>query len=99
MLTGPFFAVILAGILYKWIIGWHGVQSIMEGVAAVALGMLARMAISTGQSAIRGVMPALAMLITFVAVGVLRWPMLWVVAVVAPISVLICYFQGRRDEG
>jgi len=99
MLTGPFFAVMLAGILYKWIIGWHGVQSIMEGVAAVALGMLARMAISTGQSAIRGVMPALAMLITFVAVGVLRWPMLWVVAVVAPISVLICYFQGRRDEG
>jgi len=99
MLTGPFFAVILAGVAYKWVIGWHGVQSIMEGVAAVALGMLARMAISAGQSAVKGVMPALAMLTTFVAVGVLRWPMLWVVAVVAPISVLICYFQGRHDEG
>ena len=99
MLTGPFIAVILAGILYKWIIGWHGVQSIMEGVAAVALGMLARMAISAGQSAVKDVVSGLAMLVTFVAVGVLHWPMLGVVAVVAPISVLICYFQGRHDEG
>ena len=99
MLTGPFFAVILAGILYKSMVGWDGVQSIMEGVAAVALGMLARMGISAGQSAVKGVFSGLAMLITFVAVGVLHWPMLGVVAVVAPISVLICYFQGRHDEG
>ena len=39
------------------------------------------------------------MLVTFVGVGVLRWPMLGVVAVVAPISVLVCSYQGRSDEG
>ena len=99
MLTGPFFAVILAGIFYKWVVGWDGVQSIMEGVAAVALGMLARMGISAGRGAAKGLAPALAMLVTFVGVGVLRWPMLGVVAVVAPISVLVCYYQGRSDEG
>ena len=99
MLTGPFFAVILAGVLYKWVIGWHGVQSIMEGVAAVALGMLARMGISAGRGAARGVTPALAMLATFVGVGVLRLPMLGVVAVVAPVSVLASYYLERRHEG
>jgi chromate transporter len=36
MLTGPFFAVILAGILYKWIIGWHGVQSRFHAPACLA---------------------------------------------------------------
>ena len=99
MLTGPFFAVILASVLYKWVVGWDGVQSIMEGVAAVALGMLARMGISAGRGAVKGVAPALAMLVTFVGVGVLRLPMLGVVAVVAPISVLVSYYLGRRHEG
>lgn len=99
MLTGPFFAVILAAIFYRWIIGWYGIQAIMEGVAAVALGMLARLGISAGRGAAKGLAPALAMLATFVGVGVLRWPMLSVVAVVAPISVIVCYMQGRGDEG
>ena len=99
MLTGPLVGVILAGLFYKWVAGLYGVQSIMEGVAAVALGMLARMGVSAGRGAARGVTPALAMLVTFVGVGVLRWPMLGVVAVVAPISVLVCYYQGRSDEG
>jgi chromate transporter len=99
MLTGPFFAVILAAIFYKWIIGWEGMQSVMEGVAAVALGMLARLGISAGRGAAKGLTPALAMLATFVGVGVMRWPMLGVVAVVAPISVIISYMQGRGDEG
>lgn len=99
MLTGPFFGAILAAIFYKWVIGMDGVQPIMEGVAAVALGMLARLGISAGRGAAKGLTPALAMLATFVGVGVMRWPMLGVVAVVAPISVIVSYMQGRGDEG
>ena len=57
------------------------------------------MGISAGRGAVKGVAPALAMLVTFVGVGVLRWPMLGVVAVVAPISVLVSYYLGRRHEG
>jgi chromate transporter len=61
--------------------------------------MLARMGISAGRGVTKGWAPALAMLVTFVGVGVLRWPMLGVVAVVAPISVLVSYYQVRSDEG
>ncbi len=99
MLSGPFFAAILAAIFYKWIIGWEATQSIMEGVAAVALGMLARLGITAGRGAAKGVTPAVAMLATFIGVGVMRWPMLGVVAVIAPISVIVCYLQGRGHEG
>jgi chromate transporter len=81
--------------------GEEGVQVLDArlDVAAVALGMLARMGVSAGRGVTKGWAPALAMLVTFVGVGVLRWPMLGVVAVVAPISVLVCYYQGRSDEG
>jgi hypothetical protein len=37
------------------------------------------------------------MLVTFVTVGVLRWPMLPTVAVIAPLSILAAYYGRRRD--
>jgi chromate transporter len=98
MLTGPFFAVIVAAMSYHWLRGLDGFPSIIEGVAAVALGMLARMGLVAGKAAARNVIAAVAMLVTFVSVGVLKWPMLGVVAVVAPLSVVLSYWQGRGDE-
>ena len=98
MLTGPFFAVIVAAIFYDRLIGLPGFSAIIEGVAAVALGMLARMGVSASRSAIKGVIPAVAMLATFGGVGIMRWPMLLVVAVVAPLSVLASYLQARRID-
>ena len=43
-----------------------------------------------------GVVPILVMLTTFVTVGLLRWPMLPTVAVIAPLSVVAAYVRGRR---
>ena len=96
MLTGPFFSVILVAIFYDRLIGLPGFPSMIEGVAAVALGMLARMGISASRSVTKGFVPALAMLATFAGVGLMHWSMLLVVAVVAPLSVIASYLQGRR---
>lgn len=95
MLTGPFFAVILAAISYHALMNVEAFPAIIEGVAAVALGMLARMGLVAGSSAAKGVVPAVAMGLTFIAVGVLKWPMLYVVAVIAPLSVVLCYWRER----
>ena len=97
MLTGPFFVVLAAGIFYKWLIGVPGVAPIFEGIAAVALGLILRLGIQASRPAIRGgVVPILVMLTTFVTVGLLRWPMLPTVAVIAPLSVVAAYVRGRR---
>ncbi len=97
MLTGPLAAIIVAWIFYTKLVDLPGFSSIIEGVAAVALGLLARMGMTAGRSAATGILPALTMAATFVAVGILKWPMLAVVAVIAPISVAACYWQGKRD--
>jgi chromate transporter len=97
MLTGPFIVVLAAGYFYKWLIGVPGVAAMFEGIAAVALGLIMRLGIQAGRRAAYGVLPILVMLATFVTVGVLRWPMLSTVAVIAPLSIIAAYLQGRRN--
>ncbi len=99
MLTGPLAAIILAGIFYTQLSDVPGFPSIIEGVAAVALGLLARMGMVSARSATKGVIPALVMLATFIGVGVMKWPMLAVVAVVAPVSVLLVYWRDQNHAG
>lgn len=91
MLTGPFVVVIFAAIIYRWLLGVPGFPSLVEGIAAVAIGMLLRFGIEAGRIASRGPVAIVFMAVTFIAVGVMRWPMLAVVAVIAPISIAACW--------
>ena len=38
-------------------------------------------------------------LATFIAVGILRFPMVWVVCVTVPLSILYFYVMERRNAG
>ena len=96
MLTGPFFIVLGAGIGYKWLIGLPGMPSAFEGIAAVALGLIMRLGIQASRRATHGLLPFLVMVATFVTVGVLRWPMLPTVAVIAPLSIVAAYYARSR---
>ncbi|SRR5581483_9608159 len=87
MLTGPFVVVILAAITYDRLSTIPGFQIAMQGVAAAAIGLLVRMAITAGQNAARGVVSVIVMAATFVAIAILKLPLLLVAAVMAPISV------------
>ena len=87
MLLGPFLAILLAGMTYKTLIGAPGFPAVVEGVGAVAMGMLTRLGIQAARTVKIGLAPAIATLATFLGVGVMQWPMLAVVAVVAPLSV------------
>ena len=99
MLTGPFVIVVLSAIIYEWLNVLPGFSSIVAGVAAVAIGMLLRMGIEAGRVASRGPVAIAVMIVTFVAVGIMRWPMLAVVAVVAPFSVAACWPRGAIAGG
>jgi chromate transporter len=87
LLSGPFVVVIAAGTLYRNLLGIPGFQAAMAGVAAVAVGMLLRLGIVFARRVKRRVAPALIMLATFLAVGVLNWPLVAVVLVLAPLSI------------
>ena len=94
MLAGPFLATLLVGVTYQSLLTMPGFSYIVEGVGAVAMGLLTRLGIQAGQSVKIGIAPALATLATFIGVGVMQWPMLAVVAVVAPISVAAAWPRG-----
>jgi chromate transporter len=94
MLTGPVAVVILAAMAYHRLVGLPGFAAATAGVAAVAVGMLLRMGLTLARRVPRRATAYAVMLATFVAVGVLKWPLIQVVAVIAPISIALAWPRG-----
>jgi len=83
MLTGPFLVMLAAA----------------AGVAAGAIGMLLRMGVSAMKTSARfGALSLGVMFAVFVAIGVMKWPLVWVVAVATPLSVLIAWPRGASSQ-
>jgi len=91
LLTGPFFVVIGAAVAYRYLLQVPGFQAAVAGIAAAAIGMLIRLGFIAARKATTGVAPVLIMLAIFVAIGFLRWPLVPVVLVMAPISIAVCW--------
>jgi len=91
LLTGPFFVVIGAAVAYRYLLQVPGFQAAVAGIAAAAIGMLTRLGFIAARKATTGVAPVLIMLAIFVAIGLLRWPLVTVVLVMAPISIAISW--------
>ncbi|MPZ55603.1 MAG: chromate transporter [Rhizobiales bacterium] len=99
MLTGPFVVVILAAVAYHRLVGLPGFAAATAGVAAVAVGMLLRLGFTLAGRVPRRVAAYAVMLATFVAVGVLKWPLVPVVAVLAPISIIAAWPRSPKGRG
>jgi chromate transporter len=97
LLTGPFFAVIGLVVTYDRIVGIPWIQDAMSGAAAAAIGLLLTMALKSAYQASRHLAPFLVVLITFVAVGILQWPLVPVVLCLAPVSVFLAWIRVRSD--
>lgn len=97
-LTTPFFAVLALSVLVDRIADTQGVEWVMEGVAFAAIGMLIVIC-GQGIVRVRRNLPALVTIaVIAIAVGMLGWSMLTVVAVVAPVSIALAAARIRRDE-
>jgi chromate transporter len=97
MLTGPFIVVIAAALAYHRLVGLPGFAAATAGVAAVAVGMLLRLGLTLANRVPRRVTAYVVMVAIFVAVGVLNWPLVPVVAVLAPISIALAW--PRKPTG
>lgn len=96
MLTGPFLVMLAAAASYKAILGVPALHAAMAGVAAGAIGMLLRMGVIAVKTSGRGLMSIVIMLSVFVAIGVMKWPLVPVVLVAVPLSVLVAWPWGQK---
>lgn len=97
LLSGPFMVVIAAGVAYRYLFQIPGFEAAMAGVAAVAVGMLARLGLVFVRRFQCRPIPMLTMAATFVAVGLLNWPLVVVVLVLAPISIAAAWPRPAAD--
>jgi chromate transporter len=98
LLTGPFFVVIAAASAYRYLLQVPGFQAAVAGIAAAAIGMLVRLGYIAARKATTGLVPALIMAAIFIAIGLLRWPLVPVVLVMAPISIAAAWPRKPKAD-
>jgi chromate transporter len=97
LLGPPFLIVIFFGILYAHYGTIDALQRMFIGVAAAAAGLTLSTTIKMLQPMFKERLgtPHLMALAGFVGVGVLRWPIYWVLGVLMPLSVALAWWARR----
>ena len=93
----PTVLMIIAGILYRHYGTLPALRGLFASLAAAAAGLLVATATQMVRATIKDrLRPAhLVTLATFVAVGMLRWPLVVVMAVMMPISIALAWWKRR----
>ncbi|SCX08634.1 chromate transporter [Mycolicibacterium fluoranthenivorans] len=73
------------------------VKGVLHGASAAAVALTLTMVIKTGQKCLTGVVPVLLFGGAFLLNGVLRWPLLGTLAIMAPLSLIWAWPRGREQ--
>ena len=93
----PAFCVILClGYFYRGYGRIAVVHFVLAGLAASGVGATLTMGIKVARRLPRNLLTALIAVTVFFVVGVLRWPMIPVVAVAIPASIAVAFLSNRR---
>ena len=95
LLSAPFAIVLGLAVLYQRIAGIGVVHAVLDGIAAAAIGMLLATGVKLAHRSAVDVGAVALTAATVLCVGVLRWPMLPVVLVLAPIGVALARLRRR----
>ena len=93
----PNLLVVLISVAFALLSGYPLVHVWLAGAAAAAIGLSLSMTITAVRRVRRRILPWALMVLVFVMVAVLRLSLVWVVAIVAPISVALEYARLRRE--
>ena len=97
VLTGPFFLVIGVSLIYPAAVKIPGFHAAMDGIAAAAVGMILRMGYVGASHGCRRLVQIGIAFLVFVAIGIMQWPLVPVVLVLAPLSIALCWPRGARN--
>lgn len=95
MIVPPALVLIAMATAFTDLSRYAAVRIGLDGVAAAAVGLGASMGVRAARRSITGLLPAAVIAVTFVAVGVLRLPLIPVVAVMAPVSVGLAFWTAK----
>lgn len=98
----PAFCMILGlGLLYGYLSASPATHLVLSGLAAVGVGATLVVGFKGARQFARKPMPVLIAAVTFVVVGILRWPLIPVVLVAVPVSMLVSFYleRGRPSAG
>ena len=96
MLAGPFAIILGLGAAYARLGGQPLLHTVLDGIAAAAIGLTFATALRSLARGTPGPVPAVIAAATVLCVGILRWPMVPVVLVLAPVSVALALGRGPR---
>jgi chromate transporter len=92
----PFCVMLAAAILYERYSEVDAVRRILSGVAPAAAGLMIVTVAKMAVPLFRRVGPApFAFAATAFAIGIMRWPLLWVMLVMAPTSIGLAWWSRR----
>ena len=98
MLIPAFCTTLLLGYLYRSYGQLAVVHFVLAGMAAAGVGATLSMGIRVARRLPRDLVTALLAVTVFVLVGVLRWPMVPVVAVMVPLSIALAFAMEDKSE-
>ncbi|HEX3537637.1 MAG TPA: chromate transporter [Stellaceae bacterium] len=95
LLSGPFAIVLALGAAYARVGGTPLLHAVLDGIAAAAIGLTFATGLRGLAHGAPGVLPTALAATTVLCVGILRWPMVPVVLVLAPVSVALALLRVR----
>jgi chromate transporter len=96
LLTVPFAIALALGTLYVGFAEHSILHAMLDGVAAAVVGLTFATGLHTAVHGSPGPAGLAICAATVLGVGVMRWPLLPVFAVLAPISIVLALINGRR---
>lgn len=89
----PLVIVLLLAMLFAEFAHLEAVRGACSGVSAAASGLILSVALKMGRPLRRLPLPIAIAAITFVAIALLRMPLLWTLAVLAPLSIGVAWWR------
>jgi chromate transporter len=95
----PFCVMLVAGMLYERYGDVENVRRVLSGVAPAAAGLLIATAAKMAAPMFRSFGPApVVVLATAFAIGLMRWPLLIVLIVIAPVSIALAWTMRPKTS-
>jgi chromate transporter len=96
LLSGPFAIILAIGAIYAGIGQGSILHAMLDGVAAIVVGLTFATGLGSVWRGAPGPLPLTMTALTVLCVGILRWPLVPVVLVLAPVSIGLAFVLPRR---
>jgi chromate transporter len=92
----PFCVMLAAAILYERYGDVEAVRRVLTGIAPAAAGLMIATVAKMAAPMFKSLGPApLVIVATTIAIGLMRWPLLWVMLVMVPVSIGLAWWVRR----